>query len=466
MGPIHLFRTVSLACLATTLIGSLGVPPALARVWTNTEGQTLEAEFVRVRGRDVLLKTEERTLTAPINRLVQEDRDWIERHRELTRSRLWGKAESDEEKVRGQFLGAKNGKVRLKYGSKVHMLPYDQISADDWRHVDQAITHLGEEMPEDLLALKPVAPKPSVAVDLDAAVERTWTDAKGREIVAKYLGNDGPKVRLWMREKEFLVPLARFSEEDRAWVAKQNLTALTGSFQQAMSAATQIAMRAQMNASGAPPAMRMAPPPGAPPQPTTVEPQWDEDFDVPPGAPPRPGAKRQPPTLPEPSPAVDRTAVAPTPNPPPAEPVIETQAELAQPIVIEGRGAPPWIDHFDDLTFKEKDQRYRAAFGDWVDTSDRGGGETECSQCEAYFIYPASFTAGDPCPYCGVAFSATDLQNAGGAVMVASAGGGSSGSDRPWYLRRWFRRLAISVVVAGIGVGVKLGMGGGEEAEA
>ncbi|QDT69615.1 hypothetical protein MalM25_25540 [Planctomycetes bacterium MalM25] len=451
MGPLFTCRSAPLLSLAVAAASWLLAPPALGRVWTNTEGQTLEAEFVRLRGRDALLKTEERTITAPINRLAQEDQDWIERYRELTRSREWGKPGA--EPVRGQFFGAKNGKVRLKHGSKVLMLPYDQIGEEDWRQVEQALKHLEQEIPEDLLTFKPAAPAPSERVDLDAAIERTWTDAKGREIVAKYLGVSGPKVRLWMRDKEFVVPLARFSDADRSWVARQNLASLTGSFQKAMSAAGQVAMRAQMNAAGPPPGA-FGPASGGPPRPQArpdaPRPEWQEGgYEVPPGAPPRPQPRREvdpskPPTSPPPATPVEAIAVAPTTDTPPTP--------LADAVVESPAPTTPRIQHFDELSDEEYDALLDKAFASYppIDYDDPYA-EVYCDHCEGEYVTPEGYTYGDPCPLCGLALNRDEL-------YIYSVE--DEAYSRPWYLQRWARRIIITLVIAGIGTAVKLGMGG------
>lgn len=461
MGPLLTYRSAPLLPLAVFAASLFLSPPAQGRVWTNTEGQTLEAEFVRIRGRDALLKTEERTITAPISRLVQEDQDWIERYRELTRSREWGKPGAEE--VRGQFFGAKNGKVRLKHGSKVMMLPYDQISEDDWRQVEQALKHLEQEIPEDLLAFKPAAPAPSEKIDLDAAIERTWTDAKGREIVAKYLGTSGPKVRLWMRDKEFVVPLARFSDADRSWVARQNLASLTGSFQKAMSAAGQVAIRAQMNAGGAPPAPAgFGPAPGGPPmpqaRPDAPRPEWQEGgYEVPPGAPPKPkrrseAAPNEPPrTTPPPQP-VEAVAVAPTTDTPPtplADAVIESEPASDHSVYL-----PSTVNSVNDLSEEQIDAFIAKAFGEEYEPIGIAG----CANCDGGFGYPEGFSAGDPCPICGSAISGDDMISTEALAEELSAA--FEGSSTPWYLQRWARRIIITMVIAGIGTAIKLGMGG------
>lgn len=54
-----------------------------------------------------------------------------------------------------------------------------------------------------------------------AVSARTWTNAEGREIEADYVSSDGEKVVLQVNGKEVPYPLAKLSEADREWVAKQ-----------------------------------------------------------------------------------------------------------------------------------------------------------------------------------------------------------------------------------------------------
>lgn len=54
-----------------------------------------------------------------------------------------------------------------------------------------------------------------------SAPARTWTNAGGLTIVADYVSSDGRNVILRMNGKEVAYPLAKLSESDREWVAKQ-----------------------------------------------------------------------------------------------------------------------------------------------------------------------------------------------------------------------------------------------------
>lgn len=54
-----------------------------------------------------------------------------------------------------------------------------------------------------------------------AVSARTWTNSEGLEIVADYVSSDGQKVILRVSGKEVTYPLAKLSESDREWIAKQ-----------------------------------------------------------------------------------------------------------------------------------------------------------------------------------------------------------------------------------------------------
>ncbi len=55
-----------------------------------------------------------------------------------------------------------------------------------------------------------------------SASARTWTNSEGVKIEADYVSSDGQMVILRMNGKDVNYPLAKLSEPDREWVAKQN----------------------------------------------------------------------------------------------------------------------------------------------------------------------------------------------------------------------------------------------------
>ncbi len=386
------------------LIAIVATPPVEGRTWTNTDGQTLEAEFIRLSNRAALLKAGEKTITAPLNRLSQEDRDWVDRYKELMRSRDWGRPEGPT--YQGRYAEAKNGKLRVKHGSKTHLIPYEELSDDDWRYAKTVMDHLEAEMPEELVALKP-APELTLAdgIKPSQAVERSWTDSRGREIVAGYLGVHESNALLWMRDKEFKVPLEKLSADDRRWIASQSLSKMNGSLQLTMAAVSQITSRAMMQ---------------GPPPPEVLK-------------------ALQPPTPPAP---------APPDMAPPAPQQVSAPPQPTAPL-------PSRVQHIDDLTEDQYDAVILDAFGEDYES----GGFAECYNCEGGFEYPADFGMGDPCPFCNepvTEFITNEEFEKMSAEIVAKLGGES----RPWYLQRWVRRLVITVVLAGIGVGVKIATGG------
>lgn len=60
--------------LALLLAGSFSVA---ARPWTNTEGKTIEADFVSADARNVRIRIKGKVVTYPLARLSQADRDWV-----------------------------------------------------------------------------------------------------------------------------------------------------------------------------------------------------------------------------------------------------------------------------------------------------------------------------------------------------------------------------------------------------
>ena len=51
--------------------------PAAARSWTNSEGRSIEADFVSADGQTVLLRIRGKETRYPLEKLSQADRDWI-----------------------------------------------------------------------------------------------------------------------------------------------------------------------------------------------------------------------------------------------------------------------------------------------------------------------------------------------------------------------------------------------------
>ncbi len=51
--------------------------PATARPWTNTDGKTIEADFVSADGQNVRFRIKGKVINYPLEKLSEADRDWV-----------------------------------------------------------------------------------------------------------------------------------------------------------------------------------------------------------------------------------------------------------------------------------------------------------------------------------------------------------------------------------------------------
>jgi len=76
---LRLMKIPACLCLAAGTLCTLSlIPPAQGRVWTNLQGKTLEADFVRLDGQKAMLKRPGgQTVSIPLSQLSRKDRDFI-----------------------------------------------------------------------------------------------------------------------------------------------------------------------------------------------------------------------------------------------------------------------------------------------------------------------------------------------------------------------------------------------------
>ncbi|TWT99545.1 hypothetical protein Pla108_04880 [Botrimarina colliarenosi] len=227
--------------------------PAFGRTWTNDEGQTLEADFVRLRGPTVYLRGEDKKLVpAPLNRLSEADQQWVERYKELSGPREWA---TGGEPVRGRFELVREDGVSVSGAGDPVVVPFAKLSPADWQHVEAYHTHLERDLPDGFAAKRREA---KAAEPPENAPEREWTDARGRKITALYGGAKGKAALLWIQGKRYEYPLAKLSPDDRRWVAQQCLQQLMADLRGGVSAATSIGT----TVAARPPGLEAGVPPG------------------------------------------------------------------------------------------------------------------------------------------------------------------------------------------------------------
>lgn len=235
-----MLRHSSAACLLFLFASLPGIEADTpTRTWTGTEGDTVEAEFVRTQDRYAILKTTEKTMRVPLRLLSETDQQWIDRYEELNRPRVWGR--TGDEQVRGRFLDVRRGAARIKQGRDVQRIAVAELSVDDQAHIASVYSHLGKDLPDGISEQAgPSASGDSAAPDLSTMIEREWTDRTGRTIAAGFLGTRGPNVRMWRSDREFVYPIDRLSEADQEWIAAQNLQALAQDLQSGWRTATSL----------------------------------------------------------------------------------------------------------------------------------------------------------------------------------------------------------------------------------
>ena len=402
-----------LFCSAFLLIGG----PCSARSWTDKEGNTLEAEFTRLRNAMVYLKTVDEVVPVSINRLSEADQEWIKRYQALHRTRRWNASQG--EAMRGAFVGVRDGELRIRQGRDLIKLPLATIAPEDWQHIQSIYEHLDQTPPQEFLSLRPARrapPPPAVAPE---GPTRDWIDQTGRRITAVYAGTRGEKVLLWVRDKEYAYPVDKLSRADREWIARQNLGKLGEQAGSALAFASQLF-------SGASAVPR---PPAPDAQPAS-----------------RPRNPSPPPIA---QPLASRVPERPRPQaPPPPEPpaVVEREPEPERP-----KAAPKpvsvVIDDIDELTDEEYEQRLIDAFGNSEETEYEG--IASCGHCGAEYAYPVGYNEGSPCPFCTKPVD--ELLKFEDMELDISFGGSST----PWYFRRSFRRLIIFLLIFAAGTVAK-----------
>ncbi|MEO0531013.1 MAG: hypothetical protein AAF266_10635 [Planctomycetota bacterium] len=365
-------RAAALAALAFWLT----CVPTSAREWTNDKGQKLEARLVRVKDDTAFLRADGKTIPAPIDRLSQADQEWVTRYVELTAEREWGTA-----KVAGEFKAVRSDGFEVRNDTGRQTIPFADLTVADFTIVEEYSQHVGDELPEEFATEQAAAIERAPPPRPEGMVLRDWTDTRGRTLSAEFEGTVDQKALLWKGDKRFEFPLAKLSSGDRSWIANHYLGQLRSDLSDGVSAANTIisagVMKAMMSGRRPPPIPPVSPQAFAKPTPP---------VEVNPHAFPETPLVAAEPTTPEPA-----------------------SASVADANVHPERGPAPWIDDVGDLSANEIDRRLNEAFGEWYESDEDAGGDAYCSHCDGNFLYPASFGAGDPCPFCGVATREEDL---------------------------------------------------------
>ena len=177
---------------AIFLCSTLFVTSLSARTWTDSNGKTMDASFVRLVGDKVTLRNGNRVTQVPLSTLSQADQDYV--------AEKTGKKKDNEAKQENPASGSATS----------------GITGNDSANAASP----GEE--------------------------RTWTDSKGRKIQARFVEFDAPnqKVKMIKDGKEVSVPINNLSHEDRVYVIREfanaRIAARRGGNNEAQQAAAQM----------------------------------------------------------------------------------------------------------------------------------------------------------------------------------------------------------------------------------
>lgn len=232
---------------------------AEARTWTNTDGDTIQADLIKIRGRTVFLDQNGKTIRAPIPKLSEADQAWIEKYQSLKGSRNWTLSTGDV--IEGRYGELTEDAVVVKRGYERSTLKLEELSEADRQYLRDYLPMIEEEVPEAIRAdessqlaeaqslgsqsqgTKPsdstgpsdgtgdvqgkadseemASEKPTELVTDEDEAPRAWHDSRGREIMARLVRFDGELVTLFLKEREYKLPLTKLSEEDQNYLSQR-----------------------------------------------------------------------------------------------------------------------------------------------------------------------------------------------------------------------------------------------------
>ncbi|MEM8865712.1 MAG: zinc ribbon domain-containing protein [Planctomycetota bacterium] len=198
-----LFRFVVFSSFTLFLAAVAG-----ARTWTDDQGETFTATFLRVSGNIVVMNDGSQVIHMPLDSLSSEDRAWVAACCSVEKKREWHTVTGGS--IVGLFLRYESGKVVLRTGAGERSVWLDRLSRADRELLNRATDG---DVPQQ------VPSSPTVVTTNLPSEERLWTSASGKEIVAEFVRIDGDRVVLRMKGKEYRVRLNRLSEADRQYVA-------------------------------------------------------------------------------------------------------------------------------------------------------------------------------------------------------------------------------------------------------
>ncbi len=225
-----------LAVCATTNDVDVGAAEYPTRTWTNDEGQTLEASLKRLSGATAILDRDGEIIRAPISRLSNADKEWIKLVREIKRWREWTMADGSTR--RAKLESVDGDRLEFKDRSETFELTLGDLGDADHGRVaaiydtpNRGATRFSgssEGLAYGISVGKVADPLAAGREGVSAIsqnwrvanpISREWTDVDGKTIDAEFHGVEDKNLLLTFKDREWKVPLWRFSDDDQQFVS-------------------------------------------------------------------------------------------------------------------------------------------------------------------------------------------------------------------------------------------------------
>lgn len=226
------------------LLVSLSISPCLfARVWTDRQGRQTEAQFIRVRGDNVVLQKGMKPLVIPLKEFCDEDQEYI---KEQTKSKGGTKPAANSDKESAESPPPSSAKKNAKSddddsnpfltdtekspGGKSPRSPArkDPKSDDDDSNPFLSDAEKSPTKDSHSDGKKPVAEKPekpdAPKINTDGGFDpRGWTDVKGNKLTASFVRLEGKMVVLSKDGEERQFPIDQFCYNDKLYIRQAAL---------------------------------------------------------------------------------------------------------------------------------------------------------------------------------------------------------------------------------------------------
>jgi len=187
--------------LLSLLLLSLCCEAVAARVWTDNNGRSVNATFVRIFGEEVVLREPSgNVFKVPIRTLSEEDQAYLRSKLESQGFRVFTSV--DGKQIEAQYLRIRDGKVFMKINDAPTSIPFDRFSLADQQYIREQAAAEGEqqEVPATTRELGP---------------SRIWKDEDDNTIRARYdsILPDG-RILLAVDDDTMVIDVKKLSQAD------------------------------------------------------------------------------------------------------------------------------------------------------------------------------------------------------------------------------------------------------------